>query len=384
LFSDHFFEVEQHPGEITTLVVKDVGVFYQYLPTIAGVTLGQLLHLGMVPTLYLGRLFSLIVYILLLTLAIRLAPARFKTLFVLLGLVPLTLASAGTFSYDNVLTELAFVFLAYVLRLAFEEQHVRVRDMVLISIIAVLIIPLKHVYFPLLFLVLLIPAAKWPRPYVKALWCAGASVCILAITGAFASGHLAYDATQTLQNQQANALPAEPQNYTIGSFFANTLSGVIIYLRSLLHDLGLFADLPTGFAFAEKLPVWFYYLLFVLLILSAAPSDDQKTALSGDQKTAIANNNHIELSITAGQRLVLGVIALIIYGLVVASGITSTPQGNQLIAGVQGRYMIPIVPLVVLALSGWLRTPFAASRVFLYLFCCIDALGIFLQFMAVA
>jgi hypothetical protein len=385
---DHFFELEQNPGKTTTLTVAKVGVFYQYLPPTLGVTVAHLLHLGKVPTLYLAKLFSLAFFIFMMYLAIKTAPRRFKTLFVLLGLMPFVLSSAGTFSYDNVINVLAFFFVASVLRLACETRQARIRDIVLLAALGVLLAPLKYVYLPLVVLLpLIVPRENWPQPHFRLFWCVGILALGLAAIGIFSFART----SAFIFQETAEPILAEhnPTNYTLKTFFEQPATALKIFIYSAIQHLGLLVDTSTGFTFSRQLPLWASYLMFFFLILNSdlpannTPKSARADTVDGDREPSAANIDRGPFSIDRRVRLVLLAIALVIYVLVLLASVSWTPVEYAALAGVQGRYFIPLLPLLALTASGFTRPGPNSARVSIYLFCCLSGLETFLSFVAV-
>lgn len=155
-------------------------VALQYLPQTLGILLARALGLGFHAMLLLARLGSVAVFAALGALAVRLAPAR-KNVFFAAGLLPMALSLAGSVSADTLVNGLALVFTALCLRgLLCTEQLGRAEQAGLL-VLAALIGPMKAVYLVLVGLCLPIPAAalggkKRSRAF-KAL------VCLAALAG---------------------------------------------------------------------------------------------------------------------------------------------------------------------------------------------------------
>lgn len=155
-------------------------VALQYLPQALGILLARALGLGFHAMLLLARLGSAAVFAALGALAVRLAPAR-KNVFFAAGLLPMALSLAGSVSADTLVNGLALVFTALCLRgLLCAEQLGRAEQAGLL-VLAALIGPMKAVYLVLVGLCLPIPAAalggkKRSRAF-KAL------VCLAALAG---------------------------------------------------------------------------------------------------------------------------------------------------------------------------------------------------------
>ena len=82
-----------------------------YLPAALGISVGRILGLSAMLTFQLGRIFNLLVFILLIRLAIGVTP-YWKNLFGALGLLPITLQQAASASYDAIINGLIFLFIA--------------------------------------------------------------------------------------------------------------------------------------------------------------------------------------------------------------------------------------------------------------------------------
>lgn len=155
-------------------------VALQYLPQALGILLARALGLGFHAMLLLARLGSVAVFAALGALAVRLAPAR-KNVFFAAGLLPMALSLAGSVSADTLVNGLALVFTALCLRgLLCTEQLGRAEQAGLL-VLAALIGPMKAVYLVLVGLCLPIPAAalggKKRSRVFKAL------VCLAALAG---------------------------------------------------------------------------------------------------------------------------------------------------------------------------------------------------------
>lgn len=87
---------------------------HAYLPQALGITLGRLLSLGQVLTIYLGRLCNLAFFVLCGWLAVRLAPFG-KMAFFGAALLPMTLELVSSLSYDGFAISLGFLCTAYVM-----------------------------------------------------------------------------------------------------------------------------------------------------------------------------------------------------------------------------------------------------------------------------
>ena len=151
-----------------------------YLGQIAGITLARLLGLGFHGMLLLGRLANLIFYLALAALAVALAPERLRGIFACVALLAQPLQLAGSLSADAAVLGYLFCFTA--LCLALRTRPARPAELVGVVVLAALIGPAKAIYLPAVLLILLIPKEHLaPRRSVAV--CAKVLALVLAVVG---------------------------------------------------------------------------------------------------------------------------------------------------------------------------------------------------------
>lgn len=187
-----------------------------------GVLIGYWLHLGFAATLYLGRLANLLFFAFLAAWAVKRTPVA-KPAFAVAALLPMTLHLAASYSRDSNLLALCFFFSALLLDLAFgPREHIGWKQLVLPVVLAVLIVPSKVVYLPLAGLILLIPAVRLGRfaRWIKGGFLALCAVAFLLNSGAAGalvgftqtSGTAAAGAASLMAQEQAAQEPAAPES----------------------------------------------------------------------------------------------------------------------------------------------------------------------------
>ncbi|MEG2931680.1 MAG: DUF2142 domain-containing protein, partial [Ruthenibacterium sp.] len=137
-----------------------------YALSTLGVVLGRLLHLGYVPTLYLGRLLNFAFFAAAAYWAVKLAPFG-KSVFAVAALLPGTLHIAASFSRDCFTVAMAFLFTSLALRAANRGDGCPVhwREAALLAAVCVLVAPAKSAYLPLVLLLLLLPARRFAKAW---------------------------------------------------------------------------------------------------------------------------------------------------------------------------------------------------------------------------
>ncbi|MBM4270043.1 MAG: DUF2142 domain-containing protein [Deltaproteobacteria bacterium] len=131
----------------------------------AAMSFVRLFHPTPLAMLYAARLANLAIWTTLVVVALRLIPALRLTLLAIVA-APTALFVASTCSLDGPLDGLAFLWFALMLRLAVRAEDTP-RPVIVASILILgsLLAFIKLAYAPLVFLVLLIPAARKGRPW---------------------------------------------------------------------------------------------------------------------------------------------------------------------------------------------------------------------------
>ena len=131
-----------------------------YIPQVLGFAVGRVFGANPVYLLYLGRIFNLILAILLIFNAIKIAPFS-KWIFFLLALMPKTVYLMASLSYDAFVISGSFLLIALYLYYAFKAEKVLGwKDIGLLFFVSMLLALCKPPYFFIGFLFLIIPVRK--------------------------------------------------------------------------------------------------------------------------------------------------------------------------------------------------------------------------------
>lgn len=151
--------IRNDPQARTTVTTPDY--ILPYLPQATGIAMARAIGLSPLWMFYLGRIFNLLVSVLLVYLAIRTAPV-FKWVFFLLGMMPMTLYQFASLSYDAVTAGLSFLLLAFILKLASgPDRPVSRREMIVSFILVALLAAAKQPYVVLGLVVFIIPRKRF-------------------------------------------------------------------------------------------------------------------------------------------------------------------------------------------------------------------------------
>ena len=95
---------------------------FNYLPQVLGITIGRLMHISTVASVYLGRIFILLLYIMAMYRNISKIPAG-KWIFATIALFPMALMMSSAVSYDAMVIISSLSFIACIFRLRKERSR---------------------------------------------------------------------------------------------------------------------------------------------------------------------------------------------------------------------------------------------------------------------
>lgn len=303
-----------------------------YLPAIIGFTIARLLSLGYYPMLMIGRLCMLAFYVFAASWAIKKIPVGKMALF-LTALLPMSLHLAASLSYDAVILALSMMAFSYITYLAYGEvEKVRRKEILTMLVLAVLLAPCKvGVYLPVLLLLLLVPNVKFgggkqKNRFFLLVLLASAVSCVLMNLPAFSLGA---QSTRILNDQGETLI-------TSGWALRHPVEVLKMMLTTVKRELFLWIRGAIGNSlswFTIHIRDWVVFGFGLCLLFAILKEEGAEP-----------------ITPTLKQRLLL-LVPVILCGMMFLFGMLVwwTPQGATVIEGVQGRYFIPMIPLVLFA-----------------------------------
>lgn len=327
-----------------------------YLAPAIGIAAARLLNLNSLWLLYLGRLCNLLLYVSVTYLAMRRLPFGREVLFGV-GLLPMTIHLSASFSYDALLMAGIFYFTAVSLHLAFAAGQVRVRDILLLSGIMAAVGPCKMVYAVFMGLCLLIPVKKfggWKK------WALSAA-CVLgawALVMIFING-------QTVASYAAgtgNYIDwAGEEGYSLSMLLHQPVKTLRLFLNTVIWQGETWHLTMIGAYLGNADPVLDVPYLLVMAFTGALIL----LALRKPGETLV---------LTGGRWLWVWALCLICTGALMLSMLLGwTPVSSRIINGVQGRYFLPFLPVLLMTVKNdSVVLTKDCSRTVLYLMVCMD------------
>lgn len=386
--------------------------YTMYWISALGVLAGFLLRLGFIPTLFLGRLTNLVFFAFLSAWAVKRTPVA-KAVFAAVALLPMTLHLAASYSRDSNLLALCLLFAALVLDLAFgPREKLGGKQLILPALAGLLIVPSKIVYFPLALLVFLIPAARLGH-YSKAVKGGFLALCLVCfffnaggqvILNDFMNGNTqvaagaastsvssemtvtaestaepaqstpesASSAVQTSEEPAAHPSEEAPVQddsvcYTLPYILSHPLDTLELAIRSVVENGDHYVKTLIGGTLSYFDPgvqiawTWVAALMILLALAWLQPG--------------------FELPVWAKALCLL--IGLACCGLAVLGCISWTPTYYTTIYGLQGRYFLPVLCLLLLARPKRLLLQTDCTRGLIYAVTLVDLLVLLNAFLSI-
>ena len=297
-----------------------------YLASALSIALGKLFDLSPLLLMYLGRFGNLLLWLLIVFLAIKITPV-FKWGFLAIALMPMTLFQAASLSADGTAISLSFLAIAIFLKLALDDniKKITTKHILIMVLISLLLGLAKMPYIMLILLFFLIPSKKF-EGRTKMFKIFGLMFLLAVLIVAF-------------WNFAVNGLymPLDP-GISLKDQLLCVLHYPVNFIETMLNTSSQYAgDLPFivvgNWAYANSpIPHLIYYMYFFVILLIAA-FDKGSFKISLKQRYIILGSF----------LLIAGTIFLLEY-------LTWTYTGAPVIHGIQGRYLIPILPLLFLTL----------------------------------
>ncbi len=345
-----------------------------YLLPALGMTLGRLLHLGGYGLLFLGRFMNLLLFSFLGAAAVRRTPVG-KGIFFSVSLLPMLLELAASFSYDAYILGLSFYLTAVILSHCLSEKTIGWRDFAEIGLLALLLSPCKMVYSLLFMACLAIPVRRWKHPAHWLLSVLGVgSLMVLALVLVNFNTLLQYLPVggEAVHETSWGTTGPVIETYDLMELFRQPIVLLKILRNTLMIKGGEYLLTMVGSPMGHFDPglctplllvsVYYGFLLLAAFFgdrkvrwigrgaLRGAPVSTKRPAEGescGAEKACgrggIRVLSRIWLTVT-----VLGLVVLILLTMLSAY----TPKRTDYALGVQGRYFLPALPMLLAALTG--------------------------------
>lgn len=323
----NLFKMDHSDGTVNFLRAPLSVSAIAYVPQIIGVTLARLFHLGNIQMLLWGRMFTMAFYLLCLYWTIKIAPIG-KELLMVVALMPTTLQMAVSFSYDSTVLALCFLYTGVLLYLTLEAKSVTWHHIVLLALLFAWAAPAKLVYVGLAFTLLIIPGEKFAKRYWKYV-----SVAIVIFAGAVMILLTRFQTVVTIGSSTGGML-VEQTTYSVSYLLENPSKIVSVIYGTIIGQGTYYLETMIGqnLGWLEiMIPGYIIYGFWTVLIISAIRKTTEKQVLSAGQRLWI-------FLVLAGVASLVGLALLFDW----------TPIESNYVYGIQGRYFLPMLPLLLI------------------------------------
>ena len=301
-----------------------------YIPSSIGINIARLLGGSMADVYIAGRMFNIIAYGILLVIMFKLLPLK-KNLFYAIYLMPMLLVLAASYSIDGIVVGVIGIFIAYILKL-YKENYNKIDLKKFITMVILFLLTLickSGAYIAISLIVFILPMIKIMKENVKI---RNTVILILLITlfvGIYQTFKIATPSEgdvrggNTSPSKQIEFLLENPTN--IVKLYSN-------YLRLSVFNFNWYNDFNLKIFFGQYYSV-ITFLLFIFILYIAIT--DNTYTFNKKEKTITSLSFWITFFITT----------FILY-------LSYTEVGKLTISGYQPRYLIPVLPLLLMNINS--------------------------------
>lgn len=301
---------------------------WSYAPQVIMLSLARIMNLGNILTFFLVDIGALLFYAVCVYFAIKYIPFG-KMMMMVIATLAMSLEMACSFSYDVVVNSLSLLFIGYVFYLAYDKKGATAKDWLYLICIMAFMAPIKVVYVMLSFLCILIPRNKEKKAYM---WPA-----ITIVSSFFMCIVLRIPAVVRISGGDSY-YGEKTETFTV----TYILSHISTSIRVLYNTLREMVDPILEPLFGQRLgvwdiniPFWISFCTVILLLLSVLLKENEKIIIKNWQKS------------------LMFVISICLIGLITLSLMMDfTPVNAEMVLGIQGRYFIPFLPIMVFCLRN--------------------------------
>jgi uncharacterized membrane protein len=340
-----------------------------YAPQATGIFLCRVFGVNPFYCFYAGRLFALLTWLSCVFFAIRTMPFQ-RWLMAILALLPMSVYQNMSFSADVMTNAVTFMFVAFILRYAYDLQPVDRRRLLILAAMCFLLVSVKSIYCVLLLLLLLIPRYYFGGPkhyFLKMLMLLIVSLgSVVLWTSLLKPALITYEEYNPNFRDDLSIVAGANSALQLNYILKHGLYIFDVVGRSIISAFNMYS---TGYIgtfgwLSVKLPVVLVVMTYFFLI-----------ALAFNDA-----NRHIRIRFKDRVILIM-VFVMLFFFIFISQHLIWDPVGGSVISNIQGRYLIPVMPLFFIAFKNNLlrhsKTYIVFALVFFIFLLSFSALEIF-------
>lgn len=333
---DNFFE--KYNEDITTEVNKEdvpstpAGYnFITYIFPAIGIFVSRTLGGSIIDMYIMGRIMNLILYTILICFAIKIMPYKKNILFVI-AMMPYILLLAASYAIDGYCIGTVFVFISYCFKIYKGNDIISIKQFLILIVLFLLLLLAKNMAYILVgTIVLILPlwkTIKKNKKYIPIMIIVSILMLILIILAVVyvKNNSLGEDARATGEisiSKQLNIILTNP---------IHDIKLIIEHTKNTLLNFNWYANLYPGAFFTKDAPFVVLPLMIYILYISLIEDD-----------FILKRKDKIIMLISFF--LVWGMTSAVLY-------LTYTQVGALYIEGYQTRYIVPVLPLLLLCIAN--------------------------------
>lgn len=337
----------------------------EYFPQVIGLTLGRILRLSPMISLMLAKIAGLFFYIVLCFMAIRMTPILKKG-FAVAALLPMNLYQASGITYDAVITPVAYLSIAIIFK--GRQQKLSRKEIIIFFILSIILGSCKGgIYIPILLLMIFalgnskIEKRKKMKVCLTS-WGLSAGALMLTYCKNFSDFFYTYESTgateQVVQEATETVENVNASVYSLGYLFTNPYQFTKLFITTMIERIDYYIGSLIGnrMAWTDYTTNWIIIAGFIVVLV---------LIIAWDESEGAREPNSIERLITGGLLFceLVGIHAIML---------VETKIGDAIISGVQGRYFLAFIPIIMFMLTGSSRKQ--TSKAGNYVLCMLSIL----------
>lgn len=334
LYEDWFSPERDKSGRLTFAadVTPNANPLYLLLPAIS-ITIGRILGIGFLPMIYLARTVNLLFMAWMIYQALKKLPFG-KSVLCVIALLPITLQQIASCSYDALIIGVSFVYVSYCVFAIYSKKKLEKTEILVILITAIMLGMCKGgVYTPLYLL------AVWSfikRGYIDLPQKRETRIaCIAAAGGVVLIGIIGL---VWIIRQPLDSYSLRNRSYPLVYLFQHPWETFRILENSLYRSVYTYFNhlLGEGLGYFQVHLKFILPIGYILLFMTAIICNEKYPY------TVDASNKCVFLTAAGLSALAVNVAFLI----------TNTTFGDKVIGGVQGRYFMPVIWLLLISMRS--------------------------------
>lgn len=302
-----------------------------YLFPAIGIFVAKTLGGSIIDLYIMGRLFNLVLYTVLICLSLKLLPYK-KNIFFAVFLMPMSLILAASYSIDGVCIGCVSLFIAYCLKLKAEKETITLKNFIcLVGMFIVLLLAKSMAYIMVAFMIFtlpIIPTLKKNKKYLPIIIAVAIISCILLLM-----------LVVHIKNTKVVSDPRGGTDIDVGrqinSLVHNPIADIqliISHIKASLLNIDWYISIYTPVFFTQYASLLIIPMILYMLYISITEDD-------------INFKIRDKIVLSSSFIFVFLVTSLILY-------LSFTEVGAMYVKGYQSRYIIPILPLILMCISN--------------------------------